>query len=542
MDGIIEIHGAKQMFVGDFMQELFSDDLIPGDKVTLIKNTPHLKHRRSQPVIGIVKALHLNTAILHMPNFGLTSKFVPKIPNDNYKIGDRLVIKLHSDGSIDVCASYPDTSEYDAKILTHMYSLTEEAHTNETLNGPNLYTNPDIVNHDDLDTFTIDPATSVDFDDAISVDVENNTIYVHIVDIAGQEISSIGQKNLRERCLTLYLSNEHTEHLLQHEEASETLSLIVGQQRKVITVKVILDDSGLVTAYDIYRSTIVVKRRWNYGEVLDSIAGNTAFSFLADLSNRRSANVTYNLNLPSLRVSSNTNGTVKSIAAENTNDISHALVATAMILANLIVSKHLRSKGIELPNRFHDSLRGFTQQSFISTGDQHVDSFILVKRFSRACYSVDERGHFGLGITDYVHFTSPMRRYADVIVHRLLAGYTYNNLEEEVQRLNHRSLLVRSAQDIYINWKVMRWLKGDLNPKEIWITGVSKSGIMWYMPSLSLNGFIHVTGLKPKQFWKYDDSTLIGQSSNEKMETGQKLSACVISIDTITSTVTLELC
>ena len=149
-----------------------------------------------------------------------------------------------------------------------------------------LYTIDGIINHNNLDTFTIDPTNSVDFDDAITVDVANKIIYVHIVDIAGVELLGEGNKRLRERCFTLYMANEHTEHLLDEVDASKNLSLIEGMERGTVTVKIVLDDEGMVSSYDIYRSTIVVKKRWNYEQVLDAINNNVApesILFLANL-------------------------------------------------------------------------------------------------------------------------------------------------------------------------------------------------------------------------------------------------------------------
>ena len=136
-----------------------------------------------------------------------------------------------------------------------------------------------------------------------------------------------------------------------------------------------------------------------------------------------------------------------------------------------------------------------------ATHNEVVDSFLLVKRFSRACYSIDEKGHFGLGLTDYVHFTSPMRRYADVLVHRLLAGISVPNLGEQVEHLNHRSRIVRSLQDLYERWKVHRYLATLPGPHTVYITDVKPAGLLWFMPSLMLNGFCHVSMLRPVQYW-----------------------------------------
>jgi exoribonuclease R len=543
--GTIEFHGPKQMLnINNNYILIEKDYFIPGDKVYLDENNkPILFERVPQAVIGIVKSLYKGEAYLYLTNFGINCKYIPKVPNNKYLLKDRLVIWLHQDGNITVYSKYTCDAKDDVKCLLDMYSLIKDRPVFSEHMKKHLYTFNETINHDDLNTFTIDPKTSVDFDDAISVDVENNIIYVHIVDIANVDLLSYGNSRLRERCLTLYLSNEHTEHLLDEIDASDNLSLIVGKQRKVITVKIKLNQE-MVESHEIYKSTIVVKRRWNYEEVLDTINNGTStkeINYLADLTRKRNANINYSISLPSIRILSDENGLIKTITEEKSNDISHSLVATAMILANLVVSRHLCDKGIKIPNRFHDKIRGFVEPEFTRTGNESVDSFIMVKKYAKACYSVDRKGHFGLGISDYVHFTSPMRRYADVLVHRMLAGYENNNLENEVLWINQRASLVKICQDTYLNWKIIRYVKENMNNTyEIWITGVHQSGILWFMPSLSLNGFIHVATLKPSQYWKFENEELIGEN-NQVYKIGDKLNTKVDKIDDITGNIMLEL-
>ena len=541
--GKIEIHGPRQVVVyeNNLHHSSYVDslDFIVGDKVYLDENNKYvLYERQEQAVIGIVRHIYKKEAFIYI----LNSKFVPKIPDNKYKSLDKLVLWLHKNGKITVKSKYSNYTINDYKCLVDMYSLTSKRPDIKEKLSNHLYTINEVVNHNELDTFTIDPTNSVDFDDAITVDVENKIIYIHIVDIAHFNL----HERFRERCLTLYLSNEHTEHLLDKTDASDKLSLIVDKERNVITVKIVIDDEGLVTKYDIYKSTIIVKKRWNYEQVLEAINNNlapTSILFLADLTKKRSENTNYNINLPSLRITSNKfSGDVESIISENTNDISHALIATAMILANITVSKHLSERNIKLPNRFHESLKGFTIPNFEKTGNDNVDSFVMIKKFARAYYAIDKKGHFGLGITDYVHFTSPMRRYADVIIHRLLAGYQIEDesLENEVLWINHRADIVRNCQNIYIMWKVNRWLKKINNSHEIWTTGINKNGILWFMPSLSLNGFMHVSNLS-KQQWEFIDETLVGKTTNEIIKIGNKMLVKVDKIDDITGLITINL-
>jgi exoribonuclease R len=566
--GKIELHGGKLVVniptsEGPYVVQITSTKFIPGDKVTMSESgTVELVERKEQAAIGIVKAITDGTAKLYIANLGPSCPFEPDFPitTQPMKLHDRVVLWLESDGSIQFRALYSPNPIDDAPCLLKMYSLYKKREDfTYLLNDYQkpLYTIDHVVNHNALNTFTIDPASSEDFDDAISVDVANNTIYVHIVDIASADCQSLiseqARRRLKERCLTLYLANEHTEHLLDPEVASNKLSLIVGQERNVITVKAVMNETGTVQNYDIYRSTIVVKNRWNYDMVSDMLKSNTAqdeLKYLVNLSNNRSSNVSYNINLPSMRFQIDKgSGLINSIRSESTNDDSHKLVATAMVLANLIVSKHLNFSQVRLPNRFHESLHGMTKPNFHSTGNQHVDSFIMVKRYARACYCVDKKGHFGLGLTDYVHFTSPMRRYADVLVHMLLSGAVFNEqaLDDEVEWMNFRSSVVRSIQDLYNNWKITRQIQYQLecgsNQFDIWITDVKKGGVLWFMPEFSLNGFTHVSMLSPKQFWYFDYSknTLSGQVNAATVAVGKRFIASIESIDPVTFVPTLTI-
>lgn len=545
MQGKIELHGAKQMLVSDTgIRQIESNNYIPGDCVLMFANgTSELVLREAQSVVGVTKAVVNNISELYIASLGPTCKFSPKI-NINSVVGDRFLLWLEENGEIVVKQHYGPSAKDDAACLIDHYMLEEQRRPPYWVMGGNLYSVKDVVNHEDLDTFTIDPETSVDFDDAISVDVANNTIYVHIVDIA-----DIHQNNthLADRCFTLYLANEHTEHLLSTEDASDTLSLVQGKSRPVITVKAVLTSEGTVSTYEIYRSTIVVKRRWDYGQVaaaLEDGSAPQAIVYLDNLSKQRSSNVNYHISLPSVRLDiDKLTGDVRHLVSENTNDSAHTLVATAMILANLIVSKHLSDLGVKMPNRFHDSLRGLNPTAdFVSTGNKEVDSFILVKKYARAFYSIDMKGHFGLGIKDYVHFTSPMRRYADVVVHNLLAGCQYLMLDEEVDWINRRATKVRAIQSLYTLWKVIRHLRTlPVGPHEIWLTGVSPAGVMWFMPSLSLNGFMHVSTLVPTQYWSFEDDRLVGKTTGAVLAVGTKLNAFCKKIDDVTSTVSLYL-
>jgi exoribonuclease R len=555
MNGTVELHGAKLVVVGSGHQtlQIQSTSLIPGDQVTVTSaGSAVLNHRREQVAIAVIRHISSITTTLWLATLPPACPFQPTIPTDSaYKVGDRLVVHLHSDGSITVKSRFSAAARDDMRCILDAYCSVPDRHPLTEYYECHHYTIDSIVDHTDLDTFTIDPESSVDFDDAISVDPDNQTIYIHIVDIAGNDaafaLRDESTKRMRERCLSLYLANEHTEHLIAHRESLDTISLVKDQVRPVITVRVQLL-YGEVQNYDIYRSTIVVKRRWNYSEVAIALAGGTApeaIRLLADLHTIRSSDVDYSIALPSLRLTMSPYGLPLSVKQESTNDIAHGLVATAMILANLVVSKHLQSRDVIIPNRFHETLRGYKHGDRPVTGHPTVDSFILVKRFARAYYSIDQRGHFGLGLTDYVHFTSPMRRYADVLVHKLLAGWKVSPaiLEQEIAWINTRAHFCKVLQDLYTSWKVIHWIKTLRVLDPVYCTDVKRAGVMWYMPSLLLNGFTHVSGLVPSQFWSFneEDQTLCGSQTKQVAITGQKMVAILNRIDAITGELHLML-
>ena len=287
-----------------------------------------------------------------------------------------------------------------------------------------------------------------------------------------------------------------------------------------------------------------MKRRYTYDEVTDLLVNGGAGParlLLNDLTHHRSAQINYNLTLPSLRFTMDVaSGLPISLLLEATNDDAHSLVATAMIMANLVVSQHLAKTGIKLPNRFHDTLRGIPIQEPV-TGNPVVDSFVLVKKFARAKYSVDEKGHFGLGLTDYVHFTSPMRRYADVLVHRLLAGIQYDDLEAEVEAMNRQSTAMRGYQTLYQKCKLAWWVQDITGPYEVFCTDVKAVGIQWFLPALSLNGFTHVSALEPKQRWAWKDESLIGPTGQHTIRLGSVLEGTVMNVDPVTLAVSTRL-
>jgi exoribonuclease R len=527
---IVELHGARLM-AGD--RQLPPYNCLPGDRVDA---DLHFVARDRGTTLGLVTSVTESprTVTVSFPLYGSACPSYATLKEIFAEVGDRLILELTAYGSIVYRGVETKAARYDARLFARLYQHQMEMRPEQLPPLPGFgthhYTREGVMDHTDLDTFTIDPASTEDFDDALSVDA-TGLIYIHIVDIMAA-MHRIDLPRVRTLGSSLYLANEKTEHLLS-EEAMAATSLVEGRIRPVITVAVRLDSEGSVISYDIYRSWIQVKHRYTYEQVASLLSvreGPSGLSVLHDLAIRRSSAISYKIEMPSVRLTMNGIGEPIAVELESTTDAAHSLVSTAMILCNIVVSHHLKRRGLDLPNRFHSSLRGIPVTA-VAADMSLVDTFCLLKKMARAEYSVDKRGHFGLGLTDYVHFTSPMRRYADIVTHMILAGAAFSrvSLEAEVALINRRATFVRSLQRFYQRIKVNRWLYSHPEEQRVIVTSVAAAGVQWFMPSILLNGFCHVSKLLPAQRWLMDlreGSSLVG-ASGKRVRVGDEVAVAV---------------
>lgn len=541
--GVVELRGGKLVLDGEPIR---CNYLMPGDIAEFRSGRPRLISRMRQTLAGFVDVVADNDGytILRFPTLGESCPFrvaavqmTSSLPETVCE-GELVVMNFDTSGGVHFARRFAGGHPADeAAALLAAYRRTGrtlgEGDSSNIWTAPaagegGYYTQTGVADETDLDTFTVDPAGAVDLDDAISIDLAERTVYIHIVDIAGAGATSLHEADeyrMRQYCQTLYLANEHTEHLLGDVEA---MSLLPGQERAVITTRVRFTEDGLVESYDIYRSRIVSKRQLTYEEFGAQLGSSAEGAWLLALLAARNRDVAYDMNLPSIRVHVGHDGEID-VSRENTMDSAHRVIAMLMVLCNMVVSRYLRVRAVAIPNRLHRDIAGINMSRVpVSSGNAAVDSFVIVKRFARACYEIDERGHFGLDVTDYAHFTSPMRRYADVILHRLLAGWTIERpaLDAEVEWINWRAGFNRALQRQYIDWKVADAVASRLadgaEEVDVWITGLSAAGVLWYMPEFSLNGFCHVSRLLPTQRWVYEeggggiDAALVGGTEGQR--------------------------
>ncbi len=536
METTIHYRNNKYYYNSEGIQkELVRNDLyssiMTGDKVIVDSTSKALQiiEREKQVTVAIVRGFYKGKVYLFCPLLG--SIFNPSLVLSDAKIGDRLLVEIILGIDPIVLKTYGSIHDRskDFEIINDIYSSNKVPPSISLINKEKTYYTKEHQDLRDLPTFTIDPKESKDFDDAISV--VDSTVYIHIVDIHSQLLP--GSKEDIEAlrlAFTLYLA-EGNHNILPVELSEDKLSLIAGVEKEVITIEVKFDKDLQVEMYDIYPSTIIVKNRYNY----DNAPNNPFLESLASKTKR------HQFTIPQLKLVIDSGKLVDSIHVYNT-DINHRIIETLMVLGNIIVSEHLRKNAVpgflHIPQRFHSQLKSLPEEPL--TSDEVVNSFLAIKSFALASYEADKSGHFGLGVSSYTHFTSPIRRYFDVIIHRMLAGFDYeeNELRVLLDHLNKQERLVEALQNLYKAWKIYDTISiGD--EWSITVTRVCNAGIYYLYKKYMIDGFIHVSRLGKGIQWTYSDGKLIGNGNEIKI--GTELKGTVEKKDSMTCTLTLDI-
>jgi ribonuclease R len=317
----------------------------------------------------------------------------------------------------------------------------------------------------DLLVFTIDPATARDFDDAISLERDSNgnrVLGVHIADVSHfVRPETKLDIEARRRGNSVYLP-DMVIPMLPEQLSNGICSLCPGEDRLTFSVFVTFDNEGHVINRHFCKSIIRSSRRFTYEEVMAELnellqGKRTPDRFgekllqlnelAQQLRRQRFENGALNLDTPDCEVLLDEKGNVSSIRLVQ-NDLSHQIIEECMIAANRAVAEELSERDVPAIYRIHESpsseqyermMQALEEMGFrpgnvanrkilsrfllslSNTPLTYVVRLTVLKCLMRATYSAKLRGHYGLALKKYLHFTSPIRRYPDLIVHRQLA-------------------------------------------------------------------------------------------------------------------------
>jgi ribonuclease R len=433
-------------------------------------------------------------------------------------------------------------------------------------------------------TFTIDPADAKDFDDAISFRKLKDEIYeigVHIADVSHYvRPGTVLDEEAYERATSVYLP-DRVNPMLPEKISNELCSLRPNEDKLCFSAVFQITHKGEVKEYWLGRTVIHSDRRFAYEdvqEIIDNKEGECLeeISILHELAQRfrkqRIKKGAINFSSTEVRFKLDEKGKPIGIVVKESKE-SHQLIEEFMLLANRTVASHvakikIKKKSIPFPYRIHDTPDKEKLAPFVEFAkkyghqfdtkspegiaasfnlmlkdvkgkpEQHVLEQLGIRTMAKAVYTIENIGHYGLGFSNYCHFTSPIRRYPDVLAHRILQEvldeelYTHHKLEEQCKHCSERERAAMDSERAANKYKQVEYMKdfvGDIFDGVI--SGVAAFGFWVETVEHKCEGLVSLNSLM-----EYDDFRLIegeyalvGKRSGRSFRMGDKVTIKVIS-------------
>lgn len=452
---------------------------------------------------------------------------------------------------------------------------------------------PDVISADDIAgrkdfrktlTFTIDPVDAKDFDDAISIRVLKNGNYeigVHIADVShyvlpGTELD----ESAYEKATSVYLPDRVNPMLPEH-ISNVLCSLRPHEDKLTFSAVFQMSPKGQVKDYWLGRTVIHSDHRFTYEEVQEIIEKQEGHlldevlllnNIAQRLRKKRFQSGAINFSSQEVRFKLDEKGKPIGIVVKESKE-AHQLIEEFMLLANKYVAEHvsnikINKKPIPFAYRVHDlpseeKLLPFLafarkfghkfdmsspekiQQSFNAMLDeargkpeQHVLEQLGIRTMAKAVYTTENIGHYGLGFEFYCHFTSPIRRYPDILVHRVLQEVLNNKvqpdkkMEAKCKHSSERERAAMEAERAANKYKQVEYMQDFLGEEfEGVISGVAAFGFWVETVEHKCEGMISVTSLAEFDEFRLvqEEYMLVGARSGRKFRMGDKVRIKVIS-------------
>ena len=438
-----------------------------------------------------------------------------------------------------------------------------------------------------MPTISIDPDTARDFDDALSIEKKKYgyDLFIHIADVSSYvKEGDLVDKNAKIRANSYYFP-EKVFHMLPEILSTDICSLIPGKNRLAFTLKVEMDTSYSIIKHSFFESTINSNERLTYTEVSKVLQGSSSSHHSDSLNMLNELTISLkkkrlDTGLSFTHHETGFNGDQISNISSNLRkeEDSHRIVEECMLIANKIAasevirfSKKNNLIGVfrnhDIPNQKNEIyikniIAKFSKQrsdskkltaklineflvKYEGTDLQNIISIILIRRMNKAFYSTKNIGHYGLGFDEYTHFTSPIRRYADLVVHRILKKQlnNLNTLPESVIFCNNGERKAKLASRDYIKLKSLKWLErqGDKTFQGI-IINIKPTFVTICETVTEIIGYIDVKTL-PRDSYAVSSNrlALMGKFSKNRYEIGSKVDIKIEKIDILNQNVSFKI-
>ena len=445
----------------------------------------------------------------------------------------------------------------------------------------------------ELPTVTIDGETARDFDDAITLETlpdGRRRLGVHIADVAHyvREGSALDESAYR-RGTSVYFP-ERAIHMFPARLATGLCSLNPGVDRLVQSCLMEIDGQGRVVRYELHDGVIRSDARMTYDEVDAIVTARAAavrerYAALAPmfesmdavarrLAARRRERGSLDFDLQETRLVLDEAGLVEDIVAAERN-AAHRIVEEFMLIANETVAGHLEDHGLPALFRVHESpdpakvadFDEFTATLGCGLGvppdrvqPRHFQrllarlqgapaerpvALLMLRTMQKAYYDPVNVGHFGLASEAYTHFTSPIRRYPDLVVHRLLRELRRGRVRRErvaeladelPETARHVSAMERRAEDAereIVQWKKVRFMADKVGDEFTGhVVGVTRFGLFVELVEHFVEGLVHVSGMAD-DYYRFVESehALFGEASGRVYRLGDRVEVQVVRVD-----------